>query len=369
MWKRRIMALLLAALLLALPMEATAAKKKASIQFPAKVALMLEGESATIKLKLKHIEASEVTLSSSDESVLALEGNVARALKPGKAVVTATGGGAKAQCGVVALPRALTLAVGEKVKLPRGGVESYTIKDKKIASVSKKGVVTGKKAGETKLQVRYGKQKRTVSVAVTANPPGDQPDSPVAGLDCANQTDQIVLVEYTGGSSAELSAHEKQNGVWTQLLACDAYVGKNGIGKTKEGDKRTPSGTYNLTTPFGIKDDPGAKMEYTKVTKYHYWCGTSDSGYYNQLVDERKVNRKHTASDEYLINYRGVYNYCMFIDYNAEGVPHKGSCIFLHCKGSRKYTAGCVAVPESVMQQIIRWAKNGVKIVIREKQG
>lgn len=368
MWKRRITALLLAALLLALPMGA-AAKKKVSIQFPVKVALMLEGESAAVKLKLKHIEASEVALSSSDESVLALEGNVARALKPGKAVVTAAGGGAKAQCGVVVLPRAVTLAVGEKVKLPRGGVESYAIKDNKIASVSKKGIVTGKKAGETQLQARYGKQKRTVSVAVTADLPGDDTDSPVAGLDCASQTDQIVLVEYIGGSKAELSVHEKQNGVWTQLLACDAYVGRNGIGKTREGDKRTPSGTYNLTTPFGIKDDPGAKMEYTKVTKYHYWCGSSDSKYYNQLVDEQKVDRKHTSSDEYLIKYKGVYNYCMFIDYNAGGVAHKGSCIFLHCKGSRKYTAGCVAIPESVMRQIICWAEYGVKIVIREKQG
>lgn len=370
MLKRRITALLLAlVMLLALPMGATAAKKKASIQFPAKVALMLEGESATFKLKLKHVRLSEISWTCSDESILKLNGSVVQALKPGKAVVTAAGGGTKAKCGVVVLPRAVTLTVGEKVKLPRGGVESYKIKNKKVASVSKKGVVTGKKPGETKLQVRYGKQKRTLSVVVTARAQEPQPDSPVAGLDCASQTDQIVLVEYTGGSKAELSAHEKQNGVWTQLLACDAYVGKNGIGKTKEGDKRTPTGTYNLTTPFGIKDDPGAKMEYTKVTKYHYWCGASDSGYYNQLVDERKADRKHTSSDEYLIKYKGVYNYCMFIDYNAEGVPHKGSCIFLHCKGSKKYTAGCVAVSESVMKQIICWAKDGVKIVIREKQG
>ena len=101
--------------------------------------------------------------------------------------------------------------------------------------------------------------------------------SAAAELDCANETDQIVLVDYTGGSKAVLSVHEKQNGVWTELASCDAYVGKKGIGKTKEGDKKTPTGTYNLTTPFGIKDDPGAQMAYLKVTKYHYWCGDSSS--------------------------------------------------------------------------------------------
>ena len=175
-----------------------------------------------------------------------------------------------------------------------------------------------------------------------------------------------MLVDYTGGSKAVLSLHEKVDGIWTEVLSCDAYVGKNGIGKTKAGDKKTPEGTYNLTTPFGIKDDPGAQMPYTKVTKYHYWCGDSNSEYYNKLVDERKVDRKHTKSDEYLIDYKGVYNYCLFIDYNAEGIPNKGSCIFLHCTGKNKYTAGCVAVPEKTMKQIVQWARAGVKIVIRE---
>ena len=105
------------------------------------------------------------------------------------------------------------------------------------------------------------------------------------------------------------------------------------------------------------------------MTKYHYWCGDSSSEYYNQLVDERIVDRKHTSADEYLINYGGVYNYCMFIDYNAEGVPNKGSCIFLHCQGKNKYTGGCVAIPESNMKKIIQWAKPGAKIVVMAKEG
>jgi len=79
----------------------------------------------------------------------------------------------------------------------------------------------------------------------------------------------------------------------------------------------------------------------------------------------RATDRKYTSSDEYLINYKGVYNYCMFIDYNAEGEAGKGSCIFLHCTESKKSTAGCIAVSEPVMKKIIQWAQPGAKIVIR----
>jgi len=190
-------------------------------------------------------------------------------------------------------------------------------------------------------------------------------DIAVSSLDCVDLTNQIVLVSYTGGSGAVVTVHEKQFGMWRQLYSCGAYVGRNGINKTREGDKRTPTGTYNLNTPFGILDDPGAKMPYLKVTTYHYWCGTSGNQYYNQLVDSRVTGRACTSSDEHLIDYRPNYNYCLFIDYNAEGTANRGSCIFLHCKGKNAYTAGCVAVDQWMMEAIIRWIEPGAKIVIK----
>lgn len=363
--KRRILAMLLVvAALLAMPAGAMAAKK-ARIIFPAKAGLMTEGGTVTLKPKLRNVNLANLTWTSSDPDVVALAGNVATAGKPGTAVVTVAGGGASARVGVVVLPASLELAVGQKLSLPRGGVETYKMKDKRVAAVSKKGVVMGVGAGRTGLAVRCGKQKLVIPVTVTADAP--QTGSAAASLDCAAGASRIVLVEHTSGSRAVLSLHEKVDGVWKELLSCDAWVGKNGIGKTKEGDKKTPEGTYNLTTPFGIEADPGSKLPYTRVTKYHYWCGDSSSEYYNRLVDERQVDRKHTGSDEYLIEYKGVYNYCMFIDYNAEGTPHRGSCIFLHCTGRNKYTAGCVAVPEKTMKKILQWADAGTKIVIREK--
>jgi len=361
--KRRIALILLAALLLScLPASALAAKTE--IQLGGKVGFMYADASVTLKPKLKNISAAEIEWSSSDSTVATVEQGTIRSRIPGRTIIAASADGASARCGVVVLPKNVELKIGERYNLPNGTVEKYAVQHDDIASIDKNGVITGKAEGETLIRVRYGKQ--TLYVQVEVNDMDAQAlQSEAAKLDCAAETNQIVLVDYKSGSNAVVSIHEKRSGVWTQLYSCDAYVGRNGIGKTEEGDKKTPVGTYNLTTPFGIKANPGAKQDYIQVTKYHYWCGTSDSKYYNQLVDMRKTDRKYTSSDEYLINYKGEYNYCMFIDYNAKGLPGKGSCIFLHCMGNKKYTAGCIAVPEKAMQRIIQWAEPGAKIVIR----
>lgn len=357
--KRRFLAALMALLLLAGALPAGALAAKASIKLGGKLGLMRVGDETTLKPTLKNVKRKALSWTSSDAAV-AVDGGKLTALAEGKAVITVSGGGARAKCGVVVLPTAVTLEAGEKRALPWGGLETYKLSDTAVATISKKGVITGKRAGEARLTVKYGKQKLTLPVRVVAQ------ESPVSRLACAAETDQIVLVERTEGSKAVLTVHERRNGAWAQLLSADALVGKNGLGKAREGDQRTPSGTFNLTAPFGIKADPGANLPYTQVTKYHYWCGTSGSEYYNRLIDTRVIARKRTASDEYLLGIKPYYNYCLFIDYNASGEAGKGSCIFLHCTGSKKDTSGCVAVAESVMKKIIRWVKPGAKIVIRE---
>ena len=196
--------------------------------------------------------------------------------------------------------------------------------------------------------------------------PRPMKNSRVAALEAAGQTDQIVLVEYMGGTDAVVSRHERIGGLWTELDTTYGYVGRTGMGKTRAGDNKTPLGTYNLTTPFGILEDPGAILPYLKVTEYHYWCSTSDSEYYNQMVDSRVTGRGPSGPDEVIIEYPGFYNYCLFIDYNAQGVPRKGACLFLHCIGDRDWTHGCIAVPEAYMKRVICWVREGAKIVILE---
>ena len=366
--KRWICLLMALMILAALPAGAMAAKKattKAAIKLPAKVALVYVGGQLQIKPKLLGVKKDSLKYETSADGVATVsETGLIKGVAQGKIAVKVSSGTAEAKCTVLVYPKGLSLEVGEKVTLPTATKVKFIMKNSKIAKVSAKGEVKGVKAGKTKLLVYYGKQKRTLTVEVAEKTEPDG-ESKAAQLDAASQAEQIVLVEYKSGSKATLSVHEKRDGKWKQLMETPAYVGKNGIDKTKEGDKRTPTGTFNLTTPFGIKDNPGANMEYTKVTKYHYWCGSSGTDYYNKLVDSRETGRKCTKSDEKLINYKGDYNYAMFIDYNVEGVADKGSCIFLHCMGKKKYTAGCVAIKEAYMRKIIQWAKPGVKIVIK----
>ena len=82
-------------------------------------------------------------------------------------------------------------------------------------------------------------------------------------------------------------------------------------------------------------------------------------------MDTREVNWKRGYSGEHIIDYKVLYDYCMFIDYNAAGKAGRGGCIFLHCKGDKSYTAGCIAIDQSLMIKIIQWARPGTKIVIR----
>lgn len=199
-----------------------------------------------------------------------------------------------------------------------------------------------------------GKPKCRVTVS------GDRWDQLLEKYRDDTETNQLVFVRYTGGSNATVQMYTKSGKKWKRILNCEGYVGSNGIGKTEEGDKKTPTGTFNLTQAFGIEDDPGAGTSYVKVNEYLYWCG--DQPYYNRLVDIRE--HPHICHGEHLIDYAPHYNYGMFLDYNKKCTYGKGSAIFLHCTGSNPYTAGCIAVSQEDMIKIIKKAKKGTKICI-----
>lgn len=180
--------------------------------------------------------------------------------------------------------------------------------------------------------------------------------------------DRLIMVKYKGGSKATvemwakyevLGKLKKGSGytgpvtAWYRILSCPAYVGKNGINKVKEGDKKTPTGAFHITMAFGIKDSPGTSgISYTKLNKYLYWSG--EKATYNTLVDVRDLGRKSMAG-EHLITYVPFYNYSLAMDFNKGGVYKAGSAIFMHCwKPGRNFTAGCIAVSEENMKTVVQ---------------
>lgn len=210
-----------------------------------------------------------------------------------------------------------------------------------------------------------------------------------------SSTDRLIFVKYKKGSKAIVEMWEKvekgkytddnegavasdQIGkssentnnsgekTWRRIISCNAYVGKNGINKVRQGDRKTPVGIYNITMAFGRKKSPGAAgISYTKLNKYHYWSTEKDT--YNTFVDVRKLKRKQ-MNGEHLITYNPWYNYSLALDYNKKCTYLKGSGIFLHCVGGgRTYTAGCIAVSEKNMKKIVKNTTKNTKICIYKK--
>ena len=187
----------------------------------------------------------------------------------------------------------------------------------------------------------------------------------IKNLSEAKNSQQMIVVAGIGKTTAWISMHSKDlKGNWQQIMTTPGIIGKNGLGKQREGDNLTPIGTFHFNRAFGIKDNPGCAFDYVKIDKNMYWSG--DYNYkYNQLVNIKDYPNLDTANSEHLIDYQIYYDYALNISYNENGVAGKGSGIFLHCFGPFKpYTGGCVAIPTDKMIFVMQNVRNDCVIVI-----
>lgn len=188
--------------------------------------------------------------------------------------------------------------------------------------------------------------------------------STISYLKASKSSDNILVVSSTKKSnrSVTISYYQKVSSGWKQTFKVSGIVGKEGIGKGKEGDKRTPTGIYSITKLFGIDDNPGTQLPYHKLTGSEYWCG---GPLYNQWVDENTMDHKQCdkINDEHLIDYPINYDYCAALSYNSNNTPGKGSAIFVHCKKG-SYTAGCVAMPKNNMRTFMQGINSSTKVII-----
>lgn len=158
--------------------------------------------------------------------------------------------------------------------------------------------------------------------------------------------------------------YEKVNNKWITLMETGGFIGKNGIGKEKEGDLKTPIGLYELGIAFGMESDINTKLDYYKLDKNMYWICDSNSKYYNCFVDVSKIDSDwDITKNEHLIEEEIAYKYAIEIKYNKERIPEKGSAIFLHCIKNGP-TAGCVSISEESMKFILENVNKDTKIYI-----
>ena len=181
----------------------------------------------------------------------------------------------------------------------------------------------------------------------------------------AKNAKQLFVVAGVSDTTAYVSMHEKDdNGIWKEIVTTPGFIGKNGLGKTKEGDSLTPVGTFHFTEAFGIEEDPGVSFGYKKVTEDDYWSG-DEKCMYNSMVSQKDYPNLDKDNSEHIIEYDPHYRYCLNISYNEENVPGKGSAIFLHCFGPCKpYTGGCVSIPKECMLKVMKNVNKDCVVVI-----
>jgi L,D-peptidoglycan transpeptidase YkuD (ErfK/YbiS/YcfS/YnhG family) len=146
-------------------------------------------------------------------------------------------------------------------------------------------------------------------------------------------------------------------GPWT------ARAGYNGIappGRKREGDGRTPSGSYGFSFFFGADRNPGVAFPFRHAYPYDYWDDDPASPRYNEWVDAEKAG---PGRDPEPMRNVPAYDYAAVIAYNTARTPGLGSAIFLHV-GTGGPTDGCVSLPVSQLLRVLRWLRPADRPVI-----
>ena len=142
-------------------------------------------------------------------------------------------------------------------------------------------------------------------------------------------------------------------------------IGKNGVTRRKkEGDYKTPLGTFKIEKLFFRKDKikkPKTLLKTVEIKQSMGWC--DDINYpkkYNRLI---KINNK--IKHEKLRRNDSKYDLFIPVSYNRKNPKvGLGSCIFIHLTKSFKPTAGCIALKKSDFLIMLKIIKKNIKIKI-----
>jgi len=142
-------------------------------------------------------------------------------------------------------------------------------------------------------------------------------------------------------------------------------IGKKGFTRIKkEGDQKTPKGTFGIGNLYFRKDrkkKPSTLLKCIKIKKDMGWCDdVSFTKKYNKLFKiKKKIRHERLNRKDY------KYDFLIPIKYNFDKpITGKGSCIFIHLTKDFKPTAGCVALKEKDFLIMLKLIKKNSKIKI-----
>ena len=166
---------------------------------------------------------------------------------------------------------------------------------------------------------------------------------------------QLIAVVSSGCSAVVYGFSAGEQG-WQMDFVSNGCVGTNGVSaNSREGISCTPKGLFSLGFAFGTDPLTDLSIPYRQLNENCYWVDDPASPVYNQWQETTKINWN---SAEHLIDYASSYHYAVVVNYNCDPVvPGAGSAIFLHCTAGASSTAGCIAVPDSQMWDILHWLR------------
>ena len=134
--------------------------------------------------------------------------------------------------------------------------------------------------------------------------------------------------------------------------------------RKKEGDYKTPLGTFKIEELFFRKDrikKPKTSLRVISIKQSMGWCDDiNHPKKYNQMI---KINSK--IKHEKLKRDDNKYDLLIPISYNRKNSKvGLGSCIFIHLTKNYKPTAGCIALKKKDFLIMLKLLKKNSKIKI-----
>ena len=168
----------------------------------------------------------------------------------------------------------------------------------------------------------------------------------------------LVVYNYKPESFvAVFVALEKIGNKWiVKQNPIEAGIGKKGFALPQskiEGDGKSPTGIFKLGKLFSYEKQTNTLLENQQTTSEDKWIDDIQSDDYNKYVK----GATKAKSFENLLLKKDTYKYCIVIEYNTNPVVKgKGSAIFFHLAlQAVSFTAGCVAIKEEYMEEMVNW--------------
>jgi len=135
-----------------------------------------------------------------------------------------------------------------------------------------------------------------------------------------------------------------------------AWIGRAGFaaaGRKREGDGKTPSGSFGFSFFFGVAPRPAVHYPWRYASAHDFWDDDSASPRYNEWVDAQQHS---PGRDPEPLHVSPSYDDVAVIGYNTARTPGRGSAIFLHVT-HHSPTSGCVALARHDVLRILRWLR------------